>query len=128
LEVLAPEVDLDRNLPPGDLFLDIPEGPPTSGGAPLQVGGDVLAPRKISTPQPAYTEEARTARLQGVVVIQAVIDREGRVSRAKLLKGLPLGLGESALATVKTWLFEPATKNGEPVPVYYNVTVSFSLQ
>lgn len=128
-ELDLPDMDLD--LPVGELNLDIPEGPPglTWGGqGPLDVGGDVMPPKKIYAPQPRYTEEARQARIQGVTLLQAIIDPHGDVVDLKILKGLPLGLDQSALETVQQWKFEPATKNGKPVPVYYNVTVHFSLQ
>lgn len=95
---------------------------------PIHVGGDVTAPVAISKPQPAYTETARKVRTQGVVILQAVIDRQGKVTSAKVLKGLPMGLSENAVETVKTWEFKPATLNGRPVEVYYNLTVNFRLQ
>lgn len=128
-ELDLPEMDLD--LPVGPLVFDIPEGPPgpTWGGqGPLDVGGEVLPPKKIYAPTPGYTEEARQARIQGVTLLQAIIDPEGNVVDLKILKGLPLGLDQNALETVRQWKFEPATKNGQPVPVYYNLTVNFSLQ
>ena len=93
----------------------------------VHVGGDVLRPQKIFAPRPRYTESSRKARIQGVVIIQAVIDRHGSVAAVMQLKGLPMGLGEEALRAMSTWLFEPATLDGQPVPVYYNLTVSFRL-
>jgi TonB family protein len=50
------------------------------------------------------------------------------VTDARILKPLPLGLGESALDAVKRWKFKPGTLNGQPVAVYYNLTVTFRLQ
>ncbi len=91
------------------------------------VGGDVQKPEKISSPPAPYTREAREARIQGVVIAQAVIDEEGRVTQVKILKGLPYGLSESAAETLKTWRFKPATLNGQPVAVYYNLTMNFRL-
>ncbi|HVR30685.1 MAG TPA: TonB family protein [Thermoanaerobaculia bacterium] len=109
----------------------IPDAPPLPGGGPgaaLQLGGDIAAPVKVFGPQPGYTEDARQARIQGVVILQAIIDVLGNVTQIKVLKGLPEGLAESAVATVQTWRFKPAMLDGEPVPVYYNFTVNFSLQ
>ncbi|HVS64557.1 MAG TPA: energy transducer TonB [Thermoanaerobaculia bacterium] len=116
------------NLVPGVVPSDAPAalGPP--GEQPLEVGGNVSAPKKIYAPTPLYTEEARQGRIQGVVLLHAVIDAEGNVASIDVLKGLPLGLAESAVETVKTWRYEPARRDGVPVPVYFTLTVSFSLQ
>ncbi len=95
---------------------------------PLQVGGDVTRPEKLFTPQPHYTEEARLARVQGTVIVQAIINCDGEVTNIKVLQGLPLGLTESTVAAMSRWRFDPARQNGRPVMVYYNLTVSFRLQ
>ena len=106
----------------------IPSVPGGMGRWPMKVGGGVLPPQKIHTPQPVYTEEARLARIQGVVILEAIIDEKGAVQQVKVLKGLPQGLSESAVETAKKWRFKPATLDGQPVPVYFNLTVRFSLQ
>lgn len=113
----------------GDVF-GIPDGPPTSGPASgaLNIGGDVLPPQKVHAPQPRYTEDARKARIEGVVILQTVVDTEGKIVDVKVLKGLPYGLTESATQTVREWRFKPATKQGQPVPVFYMLTVTFSIQ
>jgi TonB family protein len=124
-EIPQPEIDL----PNDDTVFGIPEGPPVDDSAgPLAVGGDVRAPEKIVSPQPQYTEIARKARIQGVVIVQAIIDKEGRVTNVKVLKGLPMGLEAAAVDAIKQWRFKPATLNGRPVTVYYNLTVNFKLQ
>jgi protein TonB len=113
-------------------FADIPDAPPGPGafgsGSALEIGGDIVPPVKVLSPQPGYTEEARQARVQGVVILQAIIDTVGNVTEVRVLKGLPEGLAESAVTTVRTWKFKPATLEGKPVPVYYNFTINFSLQ
>ena len=63
----------------------------------------------------------------GVVILETVIDEQGNVTDAKVLKGLPMGLDRQAVEAVKTWKFKPATRDGRPVPVYYTVTMSFQL-
>jgi TonB family protein len=127
---LAEELpDLDYDLPVGDLNLGIPQGPPgPSLGPILQVGGEVERPIPLYAPRPGYTEEARQARIQGVVLLQLVIDREGNVRSAKIIKGLPMGLDQKAVETVKEWKYQPALQNGNPVSVYMNLTINFSLQ
>lgn len=123
------EIQPDINLPETDIIFDIPEGPPpTEPEGPIQVGGDVKAPARIYDPHPQYTEIARKARIQGIVIVQATIDKGGNVTDAKILKGLPMGLDKEALEAVRKWKFEPATLNGKPVAVYYNLTINFTLQ
>lgn len=94
----------------------------------IKLGSNVLPPRKIYAPQPLYTEEARQERIQGVVILEAVIDKHGSVQNVKILKGLPHGLSESAVRTACGWEFEPATLAGETVAVYFNLTTRFSLE
>ncbi len=60
-------------------------------------------------------------------MLEAVVDAEGTVRNVKVLKGLPMGLGQSAVDAVLTWKYEPATQGGRPVPVYFTFTISFSL-
>ncbi len=122
----VPEIEIDGL---SDVVFEIPEAPaPAAPPGTMWVEGDVLPPKKTHAPRPNYTEEARRARVQGVVILQAVVDALGNVDSVKVLKGLPEGLTESALQVVQQWRYEPATLHGEPVPVYINVTVNFSLQ
>ena len=97
-------------------------------GTALHVGGDVKAPVAITRVEPEYTELARKARIEGIVIIEAIIDPSGNVTDARVLKPLPLGLDQAALDAVKRWKFKPGTLNGQPVPVIYNLTVNFRLQ
>jgi TonB family protein len=91
-------------------------------------GGEVEPPQVVVRVQPVYTEAARRARIEGVVIVQAVVDREGRVVEAHVLKSLPMGLDEAAKEAVSHWKFKPATRRGEPVDCYLTLTVSFRLQ
>ena len=92
---------------------------------PVSVGGDVKRPGIIGQVKPEYTPEARAKHVVGVVTLKIVIDREGCVRKARVLKKLPYGLNESALAAVKAWSFYPAKVDGKPVEVYYVLTVNF---
>jgi protein TonB len=99
-----------------------------SGIGPYVVGGGVKAPVPIYQPLPAYTEDARKARAEGIVLIQAIIRRDGSVDSFKVLRGLGYGLDESAINTIATkWRFKPGTLNGAPVDVQANIEVSFRL-
>ncbi len=128
-DLTVPEVDL----PPTDAAVfGIPDAPAEGSGVVrgdvLQVGDGVTAPEKLFAPQPRYSEDARKGRIQGVVILQAIVDAMGNVSKIEVLKGLPLGLTESAIETVQEWQYKPATMNGQPVAVYLNLLINFSLQ
>lgn len=96
-------------------------------GVTLRAGGDVTAPVVLNRVEAVIPEIAKKARVGGIVIIEATIDEEGRVIAAKVLKGLPFGLSEAALEAVRQWTFRPATKDGEPVAVIYNVMVNIKL-
>jgi protein TonB len=95
--------------------------------APLRIGGDVARPERILGPPLVYAELARRARLQGVVIVEATIDTQGKVVDAHILKGMPMGLDRAALDAVEKWKFKPATLRGKPVKVFYTLTVNFKL-
>jgi TonB family protein len=94
----------------------------------LRLEGEVTKPSKLYSPMPVYTEMARKARLQGVVVVEAILDQDGCVVQPHVLKGLPMGLDKVAVATVRQWVFAPATLAGRPVKVYYTLTVNFQVE
>ena len=97
------------------------------GGGPYRVGGGVSAPKPLFTPDPEYSEEARKAKYQGVVVLWLVIGPDGRPREIRVARPLGMGLDEKAVEAVRTWRFEPARKDGQPVAVVMNVEVSFRL-
>jgi protein TonB len=66
--------------------------------------------------------------VQGIVILEAIIDAMGNVTNIKILKGLPMGLSDTAVEAAANWKFKPATRNGVPVPVFFNLTIRFSLQ
>jgi TonB family protein len=82
----------------------------------------------LAQPLPQYTEQARKARVEGIVVLQAVVRKDGTVDSFRVLRGLGYGLDESAINTIATkWRFRPGTLNGQPVDVQANIEVSFKL-
>ena len=87
----------------------------------------MVRPRKISDVKPQYTPLARSTRIEGRVVLLAVIDTDGRIRNVRALQGLP-GLTAEAIKAVRQWRYEPATLNGTPVPVFFNLTINFTLQ
>ncbi len=103
-------------------------GPPVIDQGPMRVGGEIEPPTRIHYVQPEYPELARRARLAGVVILEAIIDKEGNVKDLKVLRGLGLGLDEAAVRAVSQWKYTPTFYNGRPVEVILTVTVNFQLQ
>lgn len=105
-------------------------GPGTGGGiggGVFRIGGGVSAPRVIYNPDPEYSEEARKAKYQGNVVLWTIIGPDGRVRDVRVARSLGMGLDEKAIQAVRTWKFEPALKDGQPVAVQVNIEVNFRL-
>jgi TonB family protein len=85
-------------------------------------------PIVLSQPLPPYTDEARRARVEGMVAIQCIVRKEGTVDSFKIIKGLGYGLDESAINTIATkWRFKPAILNGVAVDMQANIVVSFKI-
>ena len=94
---------------------------------PVKPGGDVKPPRRIKYVEPIYPELAKRVRLEGIVILEAVIDPSGFVSELGVLRSVPL-LDDAALNAVKQWRYEPTLLNGMPVPIIMTVTVRFILE
>src|SRR5262249_11815153 len=93
-----------------------------------RVGGGVTAPSVIYRIEPEYSEEARKARYQGTVVLEALVRRDGKVDVVHLVRSLGFGLDQNAIDALKKWRSRPATKNGTPVDVTVNVEVIFNIR
>ncbi len=102
-------------------------GPGTGEGEPLRVGGDVKPPNLINKVEPSYPEAARKARMEGVVILEAIITASGNVEDVKVLKSVNPLLDAAATRAVQQWKYRPATLNGRAVRVYLTVTVTFNL-
>ena len=76
--------------------------------------------------EPQYPTLARAARVQGDVVLSAVIDTNGQITNLQLVSGHPM-LVPAAIAAVKQWRYKPTQLNGEPVPVVTTITVNFAF-
>ncbi len=110
----------------GGIVGGLPDAPAPPRRQPLVVGGEIQAPRRLRGDPPVYPAVARRARLQGMVILECVIDERGRVRDAKVLRGVPL-LDEAALDAVRGWVYAPTLFDGVPVPVQMTVTVTFQL-
>ena len=104
-----------------------PPPPPPAPTVPVRLSTGMQAPRKIVDVTPAYPGMARTARVEGVVILEAVIDAAGRVESVHVLRSIPL-LDQAAMDAVRQWKFTPTLLNGTPVPIVMTVTVNFTLK
>jgi TonB family protein len=135
-------VKLRQTLPPEKTFVPkgaVPPPPPPPPPAPsvvaagsnvgstqpLRVGGSIGVPTKIKDVRPEYPADARAAGVQGVVILEAVIDETGAVSSARVLRSIPM-LDQAALDAVRQWQFTPTLLNGVPVSVMMTVTINFT--
>ena len=110
-----------------NLFTQVFAQQPNGSGV-YVIGPGIEAPVALFQPLPAYTAEARAAGVEGIVLIQAIIRKNGTVDSFKVLRRLGYGLDESVIYTIsKKWRFRPGTLNGEPVDVQANIEVSFRL-
>jgi protein TonB len=115
----------------GGFITDLPRPPPPPPPAPVardpvRVGGDLKAPALVERVEPEYPPLAVRARVQGVVILEALVDREGRVESVRVLRSIPL-LDNAAIAAVRQWRYSPLMLNGQPERFVLTVTLSFSL-
>ena len=116
--------------------LPLPVAPPPTPPAAAEPSGGVYAavppggtqPEEVDRVIPAYPAAARRAGISGPVVVRGIVRRDGTIDNVEIIRDLPYGLGESARRAVSRWRFRPATFAGEPIDVYYTVTVNFKLQ
>lgn len=99
-----------------------------AGGGVYRVGGGISAPVPIYDPEPEFSDEARRAKYQGVVLVGLIVDAQGNPQNVKIVRALGMGLDEKALEAVRTYKFKPSLKDGKtPVPVYVTIEVNFHL-
>jgi protein TonB len=98
-----------------------------SGGGLRGLGGASTAPVVLFQVEPEFSEEARKAKLQGVVMLYGEVDINGRLRNIRVTRGLGLGLEEKAVEAVKQWRFRPGTRDGKPVVSAAAIEVNFHL-
>jgi protein TonB len=93
-----------------------------------EIGNGVTVPKGTYTPNPEFSEKARKKKINGTVVVAMIVTAEGRVREVKVIKSLEESLDKQAIAAVRTWRFEPATKDGKPVAVHVKAEVDFRVR
>jgi len=99
--------------------------PAPAAPAPVR-GGQLQQPKLLSSAAAAYPPLARSQRVQGDVVIDALIDAAGKVAETKVISGNSL-LQKAAVDSLRQWKYQPAILNGQPIPIHINVTIVFHL-
>jgi protein TonB len=102
-----------------------PAKPEPVKSEPVKMGGQLQMPKAISSPPPAYPDIARAQGVQGVVIMDALIDATGTVADVKVTSGPPV-LRQAAMDALRRWKYQPARLNGQPTSVHINVTINFS--
>lgn len=112
-------VAVDANTPP--------PSPEPRRAAPIRAAELPVAPVKVADMQPVYPDAARAARMDGIVILECLIDTTGRVTNIRVLKSAPL-FNQSAIDAVRQWRYTPSVYHGRPVSVLMTVTVRFVLK
>ncbi len=99
-----------------------------TGGGPFQPGSGIDPPQLIREVRPVYTDEARRRAIEGDVVLEIVVRRDGSVGNLRVLRSLGAGLDQKAIDAVRQWRFGPARRHGAPVDVVVEVSVEFKLR
>jgi TonB family protein len=94
-----------------------------------QPGNGVSAPQLVKDAKPQYTAEAMRRKIEGAVLMEAVIGIEGRVTDIKVVTSLDsvYGLDDAALTAARQWQFKPGMKDNKPVPVLVTIEMAFTL-
>jgi periplasmic protein TonB len=103
-----------------------PPDPPKQLG-PVRLADLPVAPRKTVDARPVYPDIARLARIEGTVVMEAVLDPSGHVTQIRVIRSIPL-LDQAAIDAVRQWRYTPSVYNGRPVSVLMTITIRFTLQ
>jgi TonB family protein len=112
------------------IFVAITARNPAKASGPVEtytVGDEIKGPKVLTRVEPSYPEELRQGKKAGIVVIQAIVNTDGSVGPAAVVRHSDPGFDEAALAAVRQWRYEPATLHGKPVRVYLPIFVNFRL-
>jgi len=119
-------LDVAVGLSVGPPAIDPPPLPPPPVTKPVRAGGLVRQPKKILDVPPVYPPFAQQAHVEGIVILEAVLDERGNVDRVRVLRSEPL-LDQAAIDAVRAWKYTPTLLNGVPVQVLMTITVQFRL-
>ena len=129
-KTIGPETGpLDMNTLKKALEWSLGRDGPADGAFVYTIGSGVTMPQILQQTTPSYTDDAIDAKVEGIVILQAVIRKNGRVDSFKVLSGLGYGLEEKAIQEISSrWRFRPGTLHGRPVDVMATIEVQFNLR
>ncbi len=133
LVIAVPLLYVTENLPEIPTTMAFVAAPPTpppppAPPGPVRIGGQVQAPALVRRVEPFYPPLAAAAHIQGVVILESIIDEEGAVSDVRVLRSVNPVLDREAILAVRQWRYSPLLLNGIRVPFVLTVTLSFMLQ
>ena len=101
-----------------------------TGGGVYRPGNGVTLPRVLREVKPQYTSDAMRAKVQGTVLLECVVQKDGSVGDVQVIRSLDstFGLDQQAVLAAKAWRFAPGTRLGEPVPVLITIELTFTLR
>jgi protein TonB len=105
-----------------------PSEPAPPLALPVYLTAEMSRPQPLHPILPRYTEPARRAGVQGTVIVEAIIDEQGRATNVRILRGLPMGLDRAAVEAIQQVTFKPAMIGNRAVKVYFTLTVNFAIQ
>ena len=114
----------------GGFTMEIPPPPPPAPPAPrgpIRIGGEIQQPALVYRVEPVYPAFAVAAHIEGMVILEAIVNEEGRVEDLKVLRSIRV-LDQAALAAVRQWRYSPVLLNGRPEKFILTVVVSFKLK
>jgi periplasmic protein TonB len=101
-----------------------------TGGGAFKPGNGVETPRLLTEVKPQYTAQAMRAKIQGMVLLECVVQPDGTVGNIKVVRSLDaaFGLDQEAMKAARQWRFVPGTRFGKPVPVLVTIEIAFTLR
>jgi TonB family protein len=101
-----------------------------TGGGAYRPGNGVETPKLIREIKPQYTAQAMRAKIQGEVLLECIVQPDGRVGNIRVVRSLDsaFGLDQEAIKAARQWRFQPGTKQGQPVPVLVTIAIAFTLR
>lgn len=114
--------------PPASMPQDPVTWPPlVNGRTPVRIGGNIAPPERTKYVAPKYPQDALDAKVSGIVILEIVVDGEGKTFGAHVVRSVPM-LDQAASDAVMGWEYTPVLLNGAPVPVLMTVTVNFTVK
>ncbi len=101
-----------------------------TGGGAYQPGNGVTPPEALTEVKPQYTADAMRAKIQGTVVVECIVQPDGTVTNVKVIRSLDpvFGLDLEAIKAARQWRFRPGRRLGQPVAVWINIALDFTLR